>query len=128
MWIFTSKSSLSKLETIQKRILRFVLDDYASDYYDLQTKADLHGMKIMASRFLVIEVNKWINGLNPKYLNDLFIVNKCKYDLWEDFAINRSKIQTTSYGLKSFKAYGAKIWNLLPDCCKGAISWMNLKF
>ena len=52
VWIFTSKSSLLKLETIKKRALRFVLDDYASDYYDLLKKADAPGMKIMALRFL----------------------------------------------------------------------------
>ena len=35
VWMFTSKSSLSKLEDIQRRALRFVLDDYTSDYHDL---------------------------------------------------------------------------------------------
>ena len=42
VWMFTSKSSLLKLETIKKRALRFVLDDYASDYYDLLKKADVN--------------------------------------------------------------------------------------
>ena len=37
--MFTSQSSLLKLETIQKRALGFVLDDYASDYYDLQKES-----------------------------------------------------------------------------------------
>ena len=49
-----------------------MLDSYASDYYDLLKKADVPGMKIMALRFLAIKVYKCINGLNPKYLNDLF--------------------------------------------------------
>ena len=35
IWMFTSKTSLSKLENIQKRALRFVLDDYQSGYNDL---------------------------------------------------------------------------------------------
>ena len=56
VWMFTSKSSLLKLENIKKRALRFVLDDYASDYYDLLKKADVPGMKIMALRYLAIEV------------------------------------------------------------------------
>ena len=30
VWMFTIKTSLSKLENIQKRALRFVLDDYQS--------------------------------------------------------------------------------------------------
>ena len=89
--MLTSKSSTLKLETI--RALKFVLDDYASDYYDLLKKADVPGMKIMALRFLAIDVYKCINGLKLKYLNDLFIVKKCKYDLWDDSVINRNKVQ-----------------------------------
>ena len=62
--MFTSKSSLSKLEDIQKRVLRFVLDDYTSDYHELLNKADVPGVKIMALRYLAIEVYKCVNGLN----------------------------------------------------------------
>ena len=51
VWMFTSKSSLLKLQTIKKRALRFVLDDYVSDYYDLLKKADVPGMEIMALIF-----------------------------------------------------------------------------
>ena len=65
VWMFTSKSSLPKLETIQKRALRFVLDDYASDYYDLLKTVDVPGMRIVALRFLAIEVYKCINSLRP---------------------------------------------------------------
>ena len=68
-----------------------------------------------------------INGLNPKYLNDLFIVKKCKYNLRDDSVMTRNKVQTTNYGLKSFKDYGAKMWNVLPDCCKGDVSLDEFK-
>ena len=127
VWMFTSKSSLSKLEDIQKRALRFVLDDYESDYYGLLNKADVPGMKIMALRYLAIEVYKCMNGLNPKYLNDLFTMKKSKYDLRDNSLINRCKILTTNHGLKSFKDYGAKIWNPLPASCKGATSLDEFK-
>ena len=80
--MFTSKSSLSKLEDIQKRAHRFVLDDYEPDYNDLLNKADVPGMKIMTFRYLAIyKVYKCMNGLNPKYFNDLFTIKKSKYDL-----------------------------------------------
>ena len=127
VWMFTSKSSLSKLEDIQKRALRFVLDDYESDYNGLLNKADVPGMKIMALRYLTIEVYKCMNGLNPKYLNDLFTIKKSKYDLRDNSLINRCKVVTTNHGLKSFKDYGAKIWNLLPASCKGATSLDEFK-
>ena len=48
-----------------KKALRFVVDDYASDHYDLLKKADVAGEKIMALIFLAIEVYKCIIGFNP---------------------------------------------------------------
>ena len=127
VWMFTSKSSLSKLEDIQRRALRFVLDDYTSNYHELLNKANVPGVKIMALRYLAIEVYKCVNGLNPKYLNDIFTIKKCKYDLRDDSLINTNKVSTTNHGLKSFKDYGPKIWNLLPESCKGATSLGEFK-
>ena len=127
VWMFTSKSSLSKLEDIQRRALRFVLDDYTSDYHELLNKANVRGVKIMALRYLAIEVYKFVNGLNAKYSNDLFTIKRCKYDFRDDSLLNRNKVSTTNHGLKSFKDYGAKIWNLLPESCKGAISLGEFK-
>ena len=115
VWMFISKSSLSKLEGIQKRALRFVLDDCTSDYVELLYKANVPGMKIMALRYLVIEVYKCINGINPKY------------ELRNVYIIDRDKVQTTNHGVKSFKDYGAKIWNSLPNSCKSAISVKDFK-
>ena len=112
---------------IKKRVFRFMLDDYTSDYYELLNKADVPVMKILALRYLAIEVYKCVNGLSPEYLNDLFTIKKCKYDLSDDSLINRSKVLTTNHGLKSFKGYGAKIWNILPESCKGAISLVEFK-
>ena len=45
------------------------------------------------------------------------------YDLQDESVIkNNNKVQTTNYGLKSFKNNQAKIWNLLPNYCKGVAS------
>ena len=79
----------------------------------------------MALRYLAIEVYKCVNGLNPKYLNDLFTTKKYKYDLRDDSLVYRNKVFTTNHGLKSFKDYGAKIWNILPESCKGAFSLVD---
>ena len=54
--MITSKSSLSKLEDIRKRALKFVLDDYVSKYCELLIKTDVSDKKIMALGYLAIEV------------------------------------------------------------------------
>ena len=43
VWMFTSKSSLNKLENIQKRALRFVCNDFVSNYSELLENVALKG-------------------------------------------------------------------------------------
>ena len=127
IWMFTSKTSLSKLENIQKRALRFVLDDYQSGYNDLLQNANVPGIKIMLLRYLAIEVFKCINEINPAYLNAMFIRKECPYALRDSSTLMRPKVNLTQYGLKSFRSYGAKIWNHFPVSYKARISLSEFK-
>ena len=79
--MFTRKASLSKLENIQKRALRFALDDYQSGYTDLLQNANVPGIEIMLLRYLAIAIFKCINEINPAYLNAMFIRKEYPYAL-----------------------------------------------
>ena len=127
IWMFTSKTSLSKLENIQNRALGFVLNDYQSGYTDLLHNAKVPGIKIMVLRYLAIEVFKCVKEISPAYLNAMFIRKECPYALRDNFILVRPKVNLTQYGLKSFKRYGAKIWNNLPTSFKANISLDEFK-
>ena len=127
IWMFTSTTSLSKLENIQKWALRFVLDDYQSGYTDLLQNAIVPGIKIMLLRYLAIEVFKCINEINPAYLNAMFIRKECPYALRDSSILMRPKLNLTQYGLKSFTSYGTEIWNHLPVSYKARISLNEFK-
>ena len=127
IWMFTSKTSLSKLENIQKRALRFVLDDYQSGHTDLLQNANVPGIKIRLLRYLAIDVFKCINEINPAYLNVMFIRKECPYALRDSSILMRPKVKLTQYGLKSFRSYGAKIWNHLLVSYKARISLNEFK-
>ena len=107
---------------IQGRAVGFVLDDYVSDYDALFKKADVPGIKIMLQRYLAIEVYKCGNDINPDYLIRLFVEKECPYSFRDIYTV-----KPTQHGIKSFKSYGAKIWNALPKLYKSAFSLHEFK-
>ena len=125
VWVFTSKSTLSKQENIPKQELRFVLNDCESDYKDLLTKANVPCINIMTLRQLAIKVDKSVTKINPDYLNESFLSKKCTYNLRNVFVLERSKVKTTQFGLISVRSYGPNISNLLPNSFKKTYLWVN---
>ena len=72
VWHFCSKSSRNKIENIQKRVLRFLLNDYDSDYNTLLQKSNKCTMEIRRIRTLALETFKTINDFNPSFMKNLF--------------------------------------------------------
>ena len=62
--------SIRKIEKIQKRYLRIVLDDYDSDYDVLLRKSGKVTMEIKRLRVLAIDIFKTVNNLNSNYTKD----------------------------------------------------------
>ena len=52
---------------------------------------------------------------------------ECPYALRDSSILMRPKVNMTQYGLKSFRSYGAKIWNHLPVSYKARISLSEFK-
>ena len=94
---------------------------------ELLQNANVPGIKIMVPRYLAIEMFKCIKGINPAYLNAMFTRKECPYALRDSSILVRPKVKLTQYGLKSFKSYGAKIWNILPTSYKADISLDEFK-
>ena len=70
--MFSSASSLKKIENLQKRALRFLYNDYEILYEKLLLKSDRPIMNVNRLRKLCIEIYKTINNLNPEFMRDLF--------------------------------------------------------
>ena len=72
VWHFSTCESIRKIEKVQKRCLRIVLDDYDSDYNVLLRKSGKVTMEIKRLRVLAIEIFKAVSNLNPNYMKDIF--------------------------------------------------------
>ena len=73
VWMFSSASSLKKIENLQQKwALRFLNNDYEISYEELFLKSDRATMNVNRLRLLCIEIYKTINNLNPEFMRDLF--------------------------------------------------------
>ena len=73
IWMFASKTSLSKLENIQKRALRFVLDDYQSGYTDLLQNANVLELKLCSCDISQLKFSSVLSK------STLLILTQCSY-------------------------------------------------
>ena len=76
VWMLTNAKSVHKIEAIQKRALRFMLNDHESSYEGLLKKSGNPGVNLRRTRSLCIEVYKTINNLNAEFMKNLFKVPK----------------------------------------------------
>lgn len=114
VWFFCGKSNSDKLEKLQERALKFVYNDYDSTYDDLLRKGNFLSVTMYRLKQMAIEVFKCRHGINPKYLNELFNEKLTTHQLRDTNLLQQNRFRTTTFGFRSFKYYGAKLWNSLP--------------
>ena len=112
----STAKSLNKIESLQKRALRFLYNDYSTSYEGLLEKSGKVKMSVNTLRNLCVEVYKTINKLNPEFMNNIFKVKENKRLVREQYKLNLETPEwnQVTFGVKSLKVYGLKVWNSLP--------------
>ena len=117
-WMFCGKKNTSKLEKLQERALRLVFCDQISSYDDLLKRGNFLSLKAYRIKCLAVEVFKCVHGFNPTYLNRLFTEPLAIYNLRDRRRLNQPRFHTYTYGFRSFRYSGSKLWNSLPRAIK----------
>ena len=103
------------METIQKRALRMVLDDYEYDYETLLQKANMSTLQTVRIKTLATEIFKTFHSLNQIYMNEIFQTNPsitCNLRSKNNLVTHRYNYVT--YGKNSLRIRGPTIWNHYP--------------
>ena len=127
VWMFTWKLNIDKLEKSNKRAIRFVTNDYESTYETLcrdQKFINIHARCIKA---VAIQMYKIKHQTAPDYLVELFNEREINYSIRNHDKFTLPNFDTITFGRKSFKYYGAKLWNNLPIEIKDSVSLSNFK-
>ena len=128
IWHFCSEANIQKLEKIQERALRFIYNNYDQDYDSLLLKAMLPTLHVRRLRSIaIIETYKIINKEGPTYLHDLLKIKSNHYSCRYNSKVDIPNVQTSRYGLQSFRYVAAKLWNDLPNNIRKASSFGMFK-
>ena len=84
-------------------------------------------IKVTILRHIAVEIYKILNGMSPSYLDGLFKVRDVQYNFRDSSRLEQPRVRTSTYGIKSLRYYGAKIWNNLPTDIKSACSLNEFK-
>ena len=127
VWHLCGQTDTNKMEKIQERALRFVLNDHNSTYSDLLQRANKPSLYLSRLRKLSIEVYKIITHNGPIFLESLFESYETPYNLRDNNRIQQPAYNTVTYGRNSVRYQGAKLWNILPLHIKEATTLPQFK-
>ena len=127
VWMFSSAKSLNKVESLQKRALRFLYDNYDSSCESILKLAGKSTMNV--NRSLCIEIFKTLNNINPAFMNEIFELRKTNRAVQNQYKLNLEVpiINQVTFGAKSIRYLGPKIWNSLPFHIKSSESLTTFK-
>jgi len=108
-WHFCSETNIKKMEKIQERAIRFIYNDYSTQYIDLLQKVDLPSLQIRRIRSMAIETFKIINEISPPLLNDLIVKRQSTINFRYTNILQIPQVRTTTYGKNSFR-YAAQFF------------------
>ena len=114
--MFSHAKSLKKVEALQKRALRFLFGDFNSPMEGVLKKSGKVCMEVNRLRHLCIEIYKTINDINPSFMKQIFSLRQTNRTVRNQYKLNISalKVNQVSYGEKSLRYHGPKVWNSLP--------------
>ena len=126
-WHFCSASSTNKLERIQESALRFISNDYTSSLSTLLTTTNTQPLHIRRLKQMACEVFKIVNNMSPGYINDLVKIKTTVYDFRDQKKADVPRVNSTRYGLRSFRSEAARVWNSLPNEVRLAESYPQFR-
>ena len=115
IWIFFSRRSNHLVNKLQERALRIASNDFNSSFSELLEMANESTKHARNLKFLLNEVHKFLNGLSPPIMKEMFQTNDCPYDLRNPRILASKHKSTIKYGINTIAFRGSQIWQNIPS-------------
>ena len=127
VWHFCSKSNTDKLERLHHRALKFVYQDFQTNYEQLLNQHKHSSLSLQRVREIALETFKILQGTSPKYLHNLVEETRSRYSQRHGKRLHVPRIRTSKHGLQSFRVVAANTWNSLPAHIRNCENYETFK-
>ena len=124
-WHFTTLKGINKIEKVQERSLKFILNDYDKTYFQLLDISKKPYMEVRKLGILITEIFETLNHSNPVFRKDIF--HYCQNKSCNKQKLHVHSRNTSRYGNNSLCVLSARIWISLPENIKSTNSVYELK-
>ena len=114
IWTFCSRRSNHLINQLQERPLRIIHKDYNSSFSELLEMTNETTIYIRNLKFLVTEIYKFLNGLSPPIMKEVFQINECPYNLRNPRTLASKHKSTVRYGLDTIALRVLKFGKTFP--------------
>ena len=81
IWMFCTKHSIGRINSIHERCLRLIQQNYASEFEVLLESANEKKVHQKCIELFMIDVYKYLNGLSPDIMSDILKLRENTYSL-----------------------------------------------
>ena len=118
IWMFCSRTLSNQISRVHERCLKAV---FGCSEQSLPQLMESHGMvpvHTMHLHYLMIEVFRSLNSLNPIFMKGFFQEKALPYELSDPNKLELPIASTNKYGINSVNFRSAILWNNLPVALK----------
>ena len=122
VWIFHSWGLNNKTNWIHERASRISYKDKSLSFQNLlkeDNSATIHHSNI---KILATETYKFLQGLSPSLMKEIFVERNNNYSLWGNNVLSRWRINSVRYRTDTVSFLAPKIWDNLPKDIKDSES------
>ena len=112
IWMFCSRTRNNQINSIQERALRITYNNYRNSYSELLQMYKVKSVHQNNIHFLMIEVYRFLNGLSPQIMNDIFRLRKNTYNLRNFRLLECRNLKTSIYGTETVTYKSSLLWNI----------------
>ena len=122
IWMFCSRTSMSKLNNIHKKSLRLVTKNYDSNFNELLESSHKLSIHKTCINYLMIEVYKYLHELSPELMTDILTLRKNPYNIRNIRLFGSQNPRSVHFRVDAIAFCASQLWQKVPIAIKDSSS------